>query len=112
MENVLQQLNWVMLLSHRTNSVPCIPRYRKAWRHLLTTISNLQLDRPANAGTELDAVLEKLYYFRRNYDPADVNSLREFAGAVAAQSGIRIPRTDANILIGATEEIIELLMAG
>jgi hypothetical protein len=96
MENILQQLNWVMLLSQRTNSVPSSRRYRTAWRHLLTTISNLQADSPDNLDTKLGAALEQLYYCRQNHDPAGINSLREFASAVEAQSGNRSPKRESD----------------
>lgn len=114
MANVLQQLNWVMLLSQRTDSLPSSRRYRKAWRRLLSTLSSLRTNSnsPTDSDTELDTALERLYYHCQNRGPADLNSLREFANVVAAQSGDRIPRADANILIGAAQEIIELLMAG
>jgi hypothetical protein len=111
MVNVLQQFNWVMLMSQQTGTVSSSHRYRTAWWHLLGTLSSLQSNSSTNLDTKLDAALEKLWCRRNNYDPADLNSLREFVSAVATQSGNRIPRAEAKVLIGATQEIIELLMA-
>ena len=58
---------------------------------------------------KLDTALEKLEDENDNNDQAAINSLKAFINAVEAQHGKKILEEDADALIAAAEEIIELL---
>jgi len=113
MQNLLQQLNWAQLLSHGTNSGQPSHHCRKAWRKLLTSVLNLQDEvYGGGLGERLEVTLARLHCSNANREGTAVNSLREFACAVEAQSGKRIRPADANALVSATREIIDMLMSG
>ncbi|MHC4123701.1 MAG: choice-of-anchor Q domain-containing protein [Planctomycetota bacterium] len=58
---------------------------------------------------KLDNALKLLEDEDENNDGAAINLLDSFINTVEAQSGKKIPETDADALIGAAEQIIELL---
>ncbi|MFH1719849.1 MAG: hypothetical protein ABIF19_21055 [Planctomycetota bacterium] len=113
MQNMLQQLNWALLLSCGTKGGSPSHHYRKAWRKLLTTILNVQGEVSGDGlGDKLEMALARLHYSNGDYDGVAVSSLREFACAIEAQSGKRIRPADANMLVSATQEVIDVLMSG
>ena len=59
--------------------------------------------------SKLDGALRKLEDDNENNDDAAVNLLQAFISTVEAQSGKKIPEADADVLIEAALEIIELL---
>ncbi len=58
---------------------------------------------------KLDTALEKLEDDNENNDTAAIKSLEAFINAAGAQRGKKIPETDADALIAAAQQIIELL---
>ncbi len=58
--------------------------------------------------SKLDNALEKLEDDNKNNDMAAINSLQAFINTVAVQSDKKISQADADALIAATREIIEL----
>jgi hypothetical protein len=58
---------------------------------------------------KLDTALRLLEDGNENNDVASVNILQAFINAVEAQRGRKIPQLDADTLIAAAQEIIELL---
>jgi parallel beta-helix repeat protein len=73
---------------------------------------NLQQGIDNSLDAKLDAALNALDDINQNNDVAANNSLNAFINAVEAQSGNKIPATDADTLIAATQAIINLLNAG
>jgi len=61
---------------------------------------------------KLDAVLQALDDLNENNDVAAVNALNAFINAVEAQRGNKIPEEDADALIDAAQQIIDLLTNG
>jgi len=61
---------------------------------------------------KLDAALQKLADDNENNDAAAINLLEAFIKTVEAQRGKKISEADANALIEAAQEIIELLSDG
>jgi hypothetical protein len=59
--------------------------------------------------SKLEAALQLLEDGNENNDGAAVNLLEAFINAARAQYGKKIPTADADILITAAQEIIELL---
>ena len=60
---------------------------------------------------KLDAALKALDDLNENNDVAAFNSLEAFINAVEAQRGNKIPEADADDLIAAAQQIIDLLLA-
>jgi len=58
---------------------------------------------------KLDAALQKLEDDNENNDAATINLLEAFINTVEAQRGKKIPEADADALIAAAQEIIDLL---
>lgn len=112
MENVLERLNWVFLLSHRIHSRRPSHSYRKAWLNLLTISQSLGNEISDSLDAKLGKAMQSMRYLDENYNGATINSLREFAEAVTAQSGKQIRPADANTMVSATQEIIDVLMSG
>ena len=81
--------------------------------NLLVDVVELNL----NTGIEnsldakLDAVLNALNELNDNDDQAAINALQAFINAVEAQSGKQIDEPDANDMIAAAQEIVDLLLA-
>lgn len=61
---------------------------------------------------KLDTALQKLEDDNQNNDVAAINSLQAFINAVEAQRGKKIPEEDADDLIAAALQIINLLSTG
>ncbi len=113
MPNLLQQLNWALLLSRGTKGGSPSHHYRKAWRKLLTAALDVQDEVSGDSlGRKLEMALVRLHYSNGDHDGPAITSLREFACAIEAQSGKRIRPADANALVNATQEIIDVLMSG
>jgi len=78
---------------------------------LLEGVGGLELPRGiANSLlAKLDTALQKLEDNNENNDAAAINLLQAFINAIQAQRGKKIPGADADALITAAQEIIELL---
>ena len=72
---------------------------------------NLQTGIENSLDTKLDAALKAIEDLNENNDVAAVNSLGAFINAVQAQRGNKIPEADADALIAAAQQIIDLLLA-
>jgi len=81
---------------------------------LLEEVGGLGLPRGIENGLEakLDAALGALEDENENNDAAAINTLGAFINAVEAQRGKKIPEAEADALIAAAQEIIELLSGG
>ncbi len=73
---------------------------------------NLQNGIENSLDAKLDSALNALDDANENNDVAAINSLGAFINAVEAQSGNKIPVEDADILIAAAQDIIDLLSGG
>ena len=73
---------------------------------------NLQNGIENSLDAKLDSALNALDDANENNDVAAINSLGAFINAVEAQSGSKIPVEDADILIAAAQDIIDLLSGG
>jgi hypothetical protein len=78
---------------------------------LLEGVGGLELPRGiANSLlAKLDTALQKLEDANEKNDVAAINSLQAFINAIEAQRGKKIPEADADALIAAAQEIIDLL---
>ncbi len=78
---------------------------------LLEEVGGLELPRGIENGLEakLEAALRALEDENENNDAAAINTLEGFINAVEAQRGKKIPEAEADALIAAAQEIIELL---
>ena len=72
---------------------------------------NLQSGIENSLDAKLDAVLKALDDLNTNNDGAAINALEAFINAVEAQRGNKISDADADTLIAAAQQIIDLLMA-
>jgi len=61
---------------------------------------------------KINTALQKLEDDNENNDAAAINSLQAFINAVQAQSGKKISQADADSLIAAAQQIIDLLTNG
>jgi hypothetical protein len=61
---------------------------------------------------KLSAAMQALDDINENNDVAAINTLQAFINAVEAQRGDKIPEADADALIAAAQEIIDLVSAG
>ena len=88
-----------------------------ARKSLMPTPPPLKSQRSGGCGIEnslvakLDNALAKLQDGNPNNDGAAINKLQAFINQVEAQSDNQIPEEDANTLIAAAQEIIDLLLA-
>jgi hypothetical protein len=73
---------------------------------------NLQNGISNSLDAKLDAALQAIDDLNENNDIAAINTLQAFINAVKAQRGNKISSADADILIAAAQEIIDLLLAG
>jgi hypothetical protein len=73
---------------------------------------NLQQGLENSLDAKLDSVLSALDDINENNDVAAINSLGAFINAVEAQRGNKISDSDADTLIVAAQQIIDLLLAG
>ena len=81
--------------------------------HLLEEVEGLELPSGISNGLEakLEAALRALEDANEKNDVAAINSLEAFINAVEAQRGKKIPEADADALIAAALDIIDLLSA-
>ncbi|MHC4394473.1 MAG: right-handed parallel beta-helix repeat-containing protein [Planctomycetota bacterium] len=70
---------------------------------------NLQQGISNSLDAKLEAALNALEDINQNNDVAAINALQAFINAVEAQRGNKIPEADADDLIAAAQEIIDLL---
>ena len=70
---------------------------------------NLQQGIENGLVAKLEAAMQSLGDINANNDVAAVNTLEAFINAVEAQSGNKIPEADADALIAAAQEIIDIL---
>ncbi|MHC4326079.1 MAG: FIMAH domain-containing protein [Planctomycetota bacterium] len=73
---------------------------------------NLQHGISNSLDTKLDAVKKALDDINENNDAAAINAIEAFINAVNAQRGGKIPEADADALIEAAQQIIDLLTNG
>ena len=73
---------------------------------------NLQKGIANSLDAKLYAALQALDDLNENNDVAAINALQAFINAVEAQRGKKISQEDADALIAAAQEIIDLLIAG
>jgi len=80
---------------------------------LLEEVEELELPSGISNGLEakLEAALRALEDANEKNDVAAINSLQAFINAIEAQRGKKIPEADADALIAAALEIIDLLSA-
>jgi hypothetical protein len=71
---------------------------------------NIQQGIANGLDAKLSSALQALQDVNQNNDVAAINSLQAFINAVEAQSGNHIPVEDANALISAAQQIIDLLL--
>ena len=78
---------------------------------LISTVVSLNLDKGISNSWDgkLDAAITTLDDLNDNNNVAAVNSLEALVNSIEAQRGKKIPDADADMLIDATVEIIELL---
>jgi len=72
---------------------------------------NLQSGISNSLDAKLNAALKAIDHLNDNNDVAAINTLQAFIRAVEAQRGNKIPVDDADDLIAAAQQIIDLLMA-
>ena len=72
---------------------------------------NLQQGISNSLDAKLSAAMQALDDINENNDVAAINTLQAFINAVEAQRGNKIPEADADALIAAAQEIIDLLGA-
>jgi len=108
MRNVIQQLNWGLLLSRRVHGGTAPNVYRKAWRSLLTISLNLQGALSESLECELERAVQAMLDLDKSDGSAAVNSLQDLANTIASQGGKQIPQADANALLAAVQQLIQL----
>ena len=74
-------------------------------------VLNLQQGIENSLDSKLDAVSKALDDVNKNNDIAAINALQAFINSVEAQRGKKILDADANALIAAAQEIIDLLLS-
>ncbi len=110
MRNVVQRLNrwWWLLLSRRVHGGPLPRVYRKAWRSLLTVSLNLQGTLSESLECKLEGALQAMLDIDKSDGIEAVNYLQDLANTIASQSGNQIPQADANALIAAVQQMMQL----
>jgi len=108
MRNVIQRLNWGLLLSRRVHGGTASNVYRKAWRSLLTISLNLQGTLSESLECKLERAVQAMLDLDKSDGIAAVNSLQDLANTIASQGGKQIPQADANALIAAVQQLIQL----
>ncbi len=108
MKNVLEQLNRWLMLSRIMHGEPPPCNYRKAWRSLLTISLNLRDRLSEGIECKLEGALQAMLDLDKSDGIAAVNSLQDLANTIASQGGKQIPQADANALIAAVQQLIQL----
>ncbi|UCC98820.1 MAG: hypothetical protein JSW66_02790 [Phycisphaerales bacterium] len=109
MKDVFKRLNWALLLSHKIYGGPPPYNCRKAWYNLLVISLKLH-DRISDTfEAKLDALLQAMSGPNGNNNVAIVNSLQDLVNVVTSQNGNQIPKTDADVVIAAAQELIRPL---
>jgi len=109
MIDVFKRLNWALLLSHKIYGGPPPYSCRRAWYDLLTIGLNLHdgISDVFEAG--LDESLRAMCLQNGNNNTAIIDSLQNIINVVISQSGNLIPKTDADVVIAAAQELIRPL---
>lgn len=105
MKNVLEKLNWALLMSHRAYSGRPPSSYRKALRSLITISMNPQDRFSDGLEAKLDAALQAIRNPNANDGLATVNSLQDLVNAVETQRDDQIQQTNANALTTAGRKV-------
>lgn len=109
MRDVFKRLNWALLLSHRIYGGPPPYSCRRAWYDLLTTGLNLHDSISDVFEASLDESLKAMCGPDGNNNMAIINSLRNIINIVTSESGNRITKADADVVIAAAQELIRPL---
>jgi len=109
MNDVFKRLNWALLLSHKIYGGPPPYSCRRAWYDLLTIGLNLHDSISDVFEARLDESLQAMCGPNGNNNMAIINSLQNMINVITSESGNRIPRADADVVMAAAQELIRPL---